>query len=292
MPALVSINNATKQAKAWLKDIKPDAVIGFGCYVSLAICRAAKQLKIPYAVHEQNSVMGMANKYLSKSAAATCLTYDRADTGKCNNVIITGNPVRSNFFTVKKEEGRKILDIPSDAIVLTVFGGSLGAKQINKQIVSLAEDLLENKQVYIVHITGKAQYDDVKKSLQLSGDKKNRYKLLSYQDKMAQTLAATDVCVSRAGASTLAELCAMQLPSLLVPYPHATENHQYYNAKTLFDKGCVMYVKDEDVVTDDFKKKLFKLVDDKDLRDKMRKSYKDFDSKNSASKLADILENL
>lgn len=263
--------------------------MGFGCYVSLAICRAAKKLKIPYLIHEQNSVMGMANKYLAKSANATCLTYKHADTGKCNNVYITGNPVRQAIFDAKKEDGRAMLDIPMDAKVLLVFGGSLGAKRLNNEMIKIANDLLSRKDLYIVHITGNKEYDTVVNDLKLTDEKSDRYKVLAYQNKMGETMAAADVCISRAGASTLAELTARALPALLVPYPYATENHQFYNAQTLLDAGCAMYIDDANVESPEFKKAVKKLIDNEDLCEQMHEAYAQFDAKNAVSRIADLL---
>ena len=289
--AVSSILSSTKKAEKWLNDLNPDAVIGFGCYVSLAICRAAKKLNIPVIIHEQNSVMGMANKYISTFAKATCLTYERANTNKIKHVEITGNPVRSSVLNASKAEGRKMLDVPIEADMLLVFGGSLGAKKLNKSLIEIADELLKRNNLYIVHITGKEQYKNVIENLNLSKDMKNRYKVLDYQNKMGETLAAADLCICRAGASTLSELTARAIPALLVPFPYATENHQFHNAKTLLDCGCAWYVKDENVDKPEFKDKLIKLVDNKELRNKMRDSYKLFNSSNAAKKIVDIIEN-
>lgn len=166
---------STGLAKKWLKEIKPDAVIGFGCYVSIAICSAAKQLKIPYFIHEQNSVMGMANKMLSENAKATCLTYDRAKTKRCNNPISVGNPVRKQIFEASAKEGRKLFNVPEKATMLLIFGGSLGAKGINNAAVSNANKLLDKyKDLYVVHITGKNNYDEIKNQLNIDDKNKDR----------------------------------------------------------------------------------------------------------------------
>lgn len=292
IPAINSIISSTKSAKKWLSSIKADAVVGFGCYVSLSICRAAKSLGIPYFIHEQNSVMGMANKYLSKWAKVTCLTYERAKIGRCNNVYVTGNPVRSIIFKSTKSEGRKLLDVPENAQLLLVFGGSLGAQRLNKSITDLADKLLDRKDLYIVHITGSKFFDFVKENINLVPSKVDRYKIFEYQNQMGETLAASDICVTRAGASTLAELCARELPAILVPFPNATEDHQFYNAKTLVDAGCALCIDDKDVVSEKFEKAVFKLIDDKSLREKMKIAYNKFDAPNAVKKLADVVSNL
>ena len=291
-PSVFSIMKSTTRAKKWLRTVNPDAVIGFGCYVSIAICRAAKQLNIPYAIHEQNSVMGLANKYLSKNANVTCLTYKHADTGKCKNVQITGNPVRKSIFDAKFEDGRKLLNVPTDAKMLLVFGGSLGAAKINDAIVDMSNTLLDRKDLYIVHLTGQGQYDDVLNNLKLDDNKKSRYIVMPYQDKMGETFAATDMCISRAGASTIAEITARSLPCLLVPYPYATENHQFYNAQELLNAGCVMLMKDDELRSEKFQQFVVQLVDNEVMRKNMRDAYKKFDAKNSVKKIADLIENL
>lgn len=109
---------------------------------------------------------------------------------------------------------------------------------------------------------------------------------------MGLLISAADLCVCRSGASTLSEVTALETPCLLVPFPYATENHQYYNAKTLLDEGCCLYIKDEDLATKDFEDKLFKLIEDSELRNQMKKAYKKFDAKNAAKKLADIVEDI
>ena len=185
-----------------------------------------------------------------------------------------------------------MLNISESAKVLLVFGGSLGAAHINNALIKLLDELLERKDLYIVHITGDKQYEDVKSKVDLDAEKANRYQVLAYQNKMAETLAATDMCISRAGASTIAELTARKLPALLIPYPHATENHQFYNAKALLDAGCVMYLNDNAVSSPEFKKAVVKLIDDDDMRADMQDAYKKFDAENSAKKIADIIENI
>ena len=236
--------------------------------------------------------MGMANKYLCKNAEVTCLTYGKAASKNCNNVVLTGNPVRKNVITAKKSDGLKLLGIPEKSKVLLVFGGSLGAAHINKSIINMADSLLERKDLYIVHITGEKQYDEVVEALELSASKQNRYKVFPYQHQMAETLAASDMCISRAGASTIAEITARALPSLLIPYPYATENHQFYNAQALLNAGCVMYINDDAVSKPQFKDAVVKLVDDDKMREEMKLAYEQFDAKNSAKKLADEVEKL
>ncbi len=141
----------TNLAKKWLLKEKPNAVIGFGCYVSIAICNAAKKLEIPYIIHEQNSVMGMSNKFLSKHANATCLTYEKAKLPQCKNPIITGNPVRKEIINTTK------------------------ASKLNSVCIDSALELLEKyENLYVIQVSGKSNYEDCKKALKLDSKNKNR----------------------------------------------------------------------------------------------------------------------
>lgn len=153
---LKKLSHSANLAGKWFAELKPNAVVVFGGYACLPSGRAAKAFRIPLIIHEQNSVMGMANDYLSKSATAVCLTYGAA--GRTvkdqTKVIVTGNPVRKSVLEATKEEGRKYLGIPEDATMLLVFGGSLGARHINTALTELKDQLLELDNVYIVHITG------------------------------------------------------------------------------------------------------------------------------------------
>ena len=122
--AVLTIQKSTTLARRWFDEIRPDAVVGFGGYVCIPVARAAEQRGIPVVVHEQNSVMGMANKYLARRARAVCVTYAQsaADVGVQDRVRVTGNPVRASVLAATREEGRTLLGVPEDALMLLVFG--------------------------------------------------------------------------------------------------------------------------------------------------------------------------
>ena len=181
-------------------EVRPDAVVGFGGYVSIPVGMAAEQLNVPVVVHEQNSVMGMANKFLGKKAAAVALTYEVAgkDIADASKLIVTGNPVRSSVLSATREQGREMLGIPQDATMLLVFGGSLGARHINAAISSLKKQLLAIDGLYVVHITGPNEYEATCAELALTDEEASRWTVMPYQDRMAETLRAADCTISRA----------------------------------------------------------------------------------------------
>ena len=152
----LKILGSARKAKRWMKEISPDVVVGFGGYVCIPVGLAAESLGVPVVVHEQNSVMGMANKFLAKRAASVALTYEVAgkDVADASKLVVTGNPVRASIASATRAEGRLMLGVPEDATMLVVFGGSLGARHINQAVCNLKSRLLAVDDLYIVHITG------------------------------------------------------------------------------------------------------------------------------------------
>ena len=287
----LKIARSAQRAREWMKQIKPSVVVGFGGYVSIPVGMAAERLGIPVVVHEQNSVMGMANKFLAKRAQAVALTYDVAAEGlSCRGEItVTGNPVRRSILSATREEGRAMLGIPEDATMLLVFGGSLGARHINQAITALKDRLLMVEGLHIVHITGPKEYDIALANLALNEEEQKRWHVMSYQDRMAETLAAADCVISRAGATSLAEISALRLPALLVPFPYATADHQTVNARAYVAAGAAYMLPDNDLDSDEFVDKVMALVCDASVRDAMRQAAAKFKTEDAAAALADVV---
>ncbi|MCD8316188.1 MAG: UDP-N-acetylglucosamine--N-acetylmuramyl-(pentapeptide) pyrophosphoryl-undecaprenol N-acetylglucosamine transferase, partial [Eggerthellaceae bacterium] len=285
------ISASTGKAKEWFSKIAPDVVVGFGGYVSIPVARAAESLGIPVVLHEQNSVMGMANKYLAKKAHDICLTYGCAAPEKSDpsKVHVTGNPVRKSVMASTRREGREMLGIDDDKTLLLVFGGSLGARHINQAMVKLKDELLAIPDLAIVHITGPKEYDSVVGALNLDDEQSKKWIVMGYQDRMGETLAATDIIISRAGATSLAEISAREIPALLVPYPYATDDHQTTNAKTLLEAQAAEMISDDLVETEEFREKVLELIGDEDLRARMKAHAHEMDAQNAAAKLADVV---
>ena len=287
------IIKSTKLACAWFEEIKPDVVVAFGGYVCIPVGRAAKKMGVPLVVHEQNSVMGMANKYLAKTARAVALTYEVAGAPVADKekLVVTGNPVRSSVLASTREEGRSMLGIPEEASMLLVFGGSLGARHLNAAISSMKKDLLAIDNLYVVHITGPKELEAVEAVLALTEEEKKRYLVMGYQNRMGETMAACDMVVSRAGATSLAEISARCIPAILVPFPFATADHQTTNARSYVQAGAAWMMADDMVETPEFKELVLTFVDDEKARLKMSEAARGFETGNAASKLADVVLN-
>ena len=289
--AMPIISKSTKKAQAWFQEIKPDVVVGFGGYVAIPVGRAAVKQGIPLVVHEQNSVMGLTNKYLSQHAKAVCLTYEHAASAvkDASKVILTGCPVRSSVFSMTRDEGRVQLDIPDDARMLLVTGGSLGAKHLNEALCSMKDRLLGYEDLIIIHVTGPKNYDDTKARLALTEEEAKRWRVIGYTNEMPACMAATDMIVSRAGASSLAEISAMGIPALLVPFPYATADHQTTNARAYVEAGCAHMIADDKVETPEFCELVCELVENADLRASMTAAARARKTANAAKALADAI---
>lgn len=236
------------QAKKIIEDFKPNVVIGFGGYVSGPVLSVAARMGIPTAVHEQNAFPGVTNKNLAKKVDVVMLTAPEAEKllKPKNPCVVTGLPIRGEIISANKEFARAEMKLDSRPLILSM-GGSLGARAINEAVKYLILHRFEKKDCYYLHATGKAgasMIDDIGKDVDLNSNP--QIMLREYINDMDRCLAASDLVVCRAGASSLSEIQALGKPSILVPYPYAAENHQYYNAKTMSDRDAAILIEEKD----------------------------------------------
>jgi len=245
-----------RQALSLLKKKNPSAVVCFGGYVSVPVGIAAAMCKIPLVVHEQNSHIGMTNRLLAASANYVALTYpETAGLPKDMKAVceFVGNPVRQSIHSADGTRARAELNIPDTAQVLLVFGGSRGARKINQATVLAAQHLLmERPDLHIIHGTGNLEYDAVIKGLEkffeTCPELEPRYHVLPYIEKMGDIMKGADLVVARAGATSIAELTVLGKPSVLIPYPYATDDHQTTNAQALVNLGGARLIADKQLL--------------------------------------------
>jgi len=284
--------------KIFASEGAPDVAVGFGAYVELPLVRWCAHHKVPYALHEQNSVPGLANKVSARQASALCLSFPAAETafagrtGSQTKICVTGNPVRRSVVDATRADGRERFGIKEDETLLLVFGGSLGARHLNQGVTALKEQLLERPKLRIIHSTGRDEYDSVVEALALSDEEAARWQVMPYIDDMGLALAAADLVLSRAGASSVAEIAAKAVPSMLVPYPFATADHQTTNAHLLVDEGAAVLLPDDEIDSPAFAEMLLGLVDDAGRRDDMRAAAHRLAQDRAAAELADAVEAL
>ena len=297
------LSRSTGKACRWLADVDAQAVAAFGGYVSVPVGRAAVREGIPLLIHEQNSHMGWSNKHLGKHAEVVALTYEAAGEGldaqAKRRVQITGNPVRPEFSVLGNPEEsaslrrafRHELGFGEDDLVLLVFGGSQGARHINQAVAALAPALMERPRLSVVHLTGLKELPSVEEAVAavLSAGDARRWKLLGYCDQMPAAFAASDVVLSRAGASSLAELAVAAKPALLVPFPYATADHQRKNAESLVSAGAAKMVLDAELDSPRFSEALLAMLDDSALRQAMLEAAQGLTHADAAQKVAELL---
>ncbi|WP_409294461.1 undecaprenyldiphospho-muramoylpentapeptide beta-N-acetylglucosaminyltransferase [Peribacillus sp. SCS-26] len=235
-----------RDSRKMLKQFKPDIVIGTGGYVCGPVVYAAAKLKIPAVVHEQNSLPGLTNKFLSRYVDKVAICFEDARAFfPAEKVEMTGNPRASEVVDYKGKQGIAELGLSPDKKTVLVFGGSRGAKPINSAIVKILAELRE-KPYQILYITGEVHYESTLKEIKLHADPENVV-IKPFLHNMPEILAGIDLAVTRAGATTLAELTALGIPSILIPSPYVTDNHQEKNARALSDHGAAELILEKDL---------------------------------------------
>ena len=274
---------SVSKAKKLLKQEKPDAVIGTGGYVCYPLVKAAAKLGIPTLIHESNAIPGVAIKLL-----ASCVDVIFTDFEKTreyikekyrDKVIHVGNPYFENGEKTDYLSARKKLGIDGKyKYSVLVYGGSLGAANINDKIAKWADKYLKtNKEIKLTHATGATGYEKTKQAYQTYGlDKAENIELLEYIYDMPCRMTAADVIVSRAGAMTLSELSMLAKPAVLVPYPYAAENHQYKNAKLLSDSDEAVLIEDKELTEDGIEKALHRILYENGVKEKMSENISKF----------------
>ena len=238
---LKSLNNAKKI----LEDFKPDVVVGVGGYASGPTLRMAHSLNIPTLIQEQNSYAGLTNKWLSKKANKICVAYENMnqffDESK---LILTGNPVRKDIENLnsKVDEAKKYFNVLKSEKVILVLGGSLGAMSINEGIIK-SISILNDQPVKLIWQVGKRYFNKIND--QLTQINMKNIHPLPFIKRMDLAYAVSHIVISRAGALSISELTLAGIPSILVPSPNVSEDHQTKNAMSLVSKSAAILVKDD-----------------------------------------------
>ena len=236
------IISSYKKAKKIISEFKPDYVIGFGGYVTYPVIMAAHKLKVKTAIHEQNKIPGKTNKLLSKYADITFISFRESKDYFKNKVVYSGNPCGQKAITIEAHDKTKIGFSKNKKLILIVMG-SLGSEVINEKLKDFLSNYNDDNSE-ILFVTGKASYDDFK-DVKVS----SKVKVVPFYNELSGLMKVADLIISRAGASTISEILSLNLPSILIPSPYVANNHQYYNAKDLSDKGLSIMLEQENLTT-------------------------------------------
>lgn len=243
--------DSARDSRKLLKKYNPALVIGTGGYTCGVLLQQASMRGYPTLIHEQNAFPGKANRMAAKHADVVCLTFNEAakyfPEGK---TVLCGNPVRDAFKDVNRAAMREKLGISPDKRILLATGGSQGARSINTAMVDVIEHFKDNPNVVIYHLSGKKNYDTIVGQLKERGidaDQEDNLHVIAYSNDMDTLMGASDLVISRAGATTIAEISASGTPSILIPFPYATGDHQRFNAQAVEDAGAGIMIEDKDL---------------------------------------------
>ena len=249
--SVLNLVRSPAEARRILLDFQPEAVIGTGGYASYPAIKAAAKLGIPTAVHESNIIPGLTTKLLEPVADRIMVGFEacRANYKHPDKVIVTGTPVRGDFFTRTKAEAKRELGVDDGRPLVISFWGSLGASGMNRQMADFIALEAAKTPFYHIHSAGKSGYPVIQAILQGKGVTNTdgpSVRVAEYLYNMPLVMRAADLVISRAGASTLSELTALGVPAILVPSPYVTNHHQEKNARALEDAGGAVVLLEPD----------------------------------------------
>ncbi len=281
----MKLMNSLWQSRQIVKSFKPDVVIGTGGFASGPLLQMANSANIPTLIQEQNSFPGITNKLLSKKATKICVAYENLQRFfPANKIVLTGNPVRQDLLDIadKRAEGISYFNLDKNKKTLLVLGGSLGARRINQLIESRIEALVA-KNIQVIWQCGKFYIDEYGHFSNIENVQVN-----SFIDRMDLVYAAADFVISRAGASSVSELCLVGKPVIFIPSPNVAEDHQTKNAIAIIDKSGALMIKENELEAK-FDEVFDDLISDESLQRRLSENIKTL-AKPNATK--DIVEEI
>lgn len=282
-----------------IKRFQPDAVIGTGGFASGPLLQVANSCNIPTVIQEQNSYPGITNKLLSKKANAICVAYENLQRFfPKEKIVFTGNPVRQDLLDIdsKREEGIAYFKLDASKKTLLVLGGSLGARRVN-QLIEKELDFFIANHIQVLWQCGKLYYEEYKKydgglqqptTQNLQPTTFKNVQVVAFIDRMDLIYAAADFVISRAGASSVSELCLVGKPTIFIPSPNVAEDHQTKNAKAIVDKNGAILLK-ENELEEKFEKTFIDLISNENLQKELSQNIKKLGKPNATK---DIVEQI
>ena len=295
--AVKCVLGAVSECKKIFKEFKPDAVIGTGGYASFPALYAAQSMGIPTCVHEANAVPGVTTKMAAKKADRVLVAFEESVQyyAKPEKVQVVGMPIRKEFISTKKEDAKRELGLTGKQVVVSAFG-SLGAKVMNETMAEIfAMEQSEGFPFHHIHTTGSFGWEWMPEKVRNNGvDWENceSIDMREYIYNMPTVMAAADVIISRAGASTCNEIGASGTPCILIPSPNVTNNHQEKNARVLSDRGGAVMILEKDCTAEKMYLEIKTLLASEDRRKQMSEALRGLVQLDSAEQICDMLEEL
>ncbi len=272
--------------KKIIRKFNPDVVIGTGGYVTAPVIWAGKKLGKKTFIHEQNSIVGVSNRYLSKYADKVGVSFESTiDFFDKKKVVLTGNPCSEKALDIKMAK-KEDFGLEKDKKLVLIVMGSLGSRTINDKIVSFLEEFA-NKDYEVVLVTGNSYYEKVK---DLKAPK--NVKILPYIFEMPSLMKVTDLMISRAGASTMSEIMVLGIPTIFIPSPYVANNHQYKNAMDLVEKKAGLILEEKDLDRDNLITLIDKTINDEKKIKEIKDNLNKLGIKDSSSRIYKVLKEL
>lgn len=285
------------EARAIIKKYMPDVVVGTGGYVCGPVVLAAAWKGIPTLIHEQNAFPGVTNRILSRFVRTVAVTFSESIKyfPQREKVKVTGLPVRPEILHAQKDSAFNKLGLGSGRFLILSFGGSRGARSINRAVITVISELKDRPGIEVLHVTGRLDYEDFLVELDKRGivlEKNGNINVVPYLYNMQDALAAAGLVICRAGAATIAEITVMGLPSILIPYPYAAENHQEYNARALAERGASELILDHELTGEVLINKIHYLLETPGQLQKMGKAAREFARPQALQDILQCIENI
>ena len=279
---------AVRRSRRLLRDVGPDVVLGMGGYVSLPVSLAAASARVPLVLHEQNIVFGLAHKITKRFAAAVAVSFEETLRSAGKTGVWTGNPVQPELIdadlTAERARAIASFDLDPDRRTILVFGGSLGAKRVTDAALGLADMWSSRADVQVLHILGSRGG-----GVEAPTTGRLIYRTVDYVDRMIEAYAVADIAVCRGGASTIAELTVVGVPSIVVPYPFHRDRQQERHAQVLAAAGAAEILPDAETTPPTLAARLDVLMRDAGTLDRMRAASRSLGKPDAAQELAALV---
>lgn len=282
---------AVKKAKSLLKTFHPDVVVGTGGYVAGPVLYAAQLLKIPTVIHEQNSVIGVTNKFLKRKVNKVGIAFPAA-AQFFDEAKLVGNPRAQQVVTgsLNSKFNFNELGLLNDVPTVLVFGGSQGAPKLNRAMIEAMKDF-DQQDYQIIFATGKNRFEQVQEQIEIDNITVNHnIKIVPYIGNMQDLMPCVDLVIGRSGATSLAEQTALGKPMILIPSPYVTNDHQTKNAQSMVDAGAALMIKENDLTGELLVKKVNQLMLDQQRRNTMAQQAKKLGVTDSADQFIALIK--
>ena len=277
---------AFKQCKKMIREFNPDIVIGVGGYVTVPVIVSAKKLGYKTFLHEQNSLPGKSNKFLSKYCDLVGVSFESSlDKFPLDKAIVTGNPCSEDALKAPVLL-KSTLGLSATKKLVLIVMGSLGAGRVSKYLESELQKF-EGKEYEVLFVTGKSSYDEV-----MRHSYPKNVKIIPFYEGLTSVMKKTDVMVSRAGASTLSELIALEVPSILIPSPYVANNHQYLNALDLVNQNAALMIEEKDLEEGSLIKKVDELINNEEKMEEIKVNLRKMQVHDSATVIYNNLKRI